>query len=185
MNAKLFYLWLVLPVIPCFGQRIITCSQGEAFWYIPGETAIAVPLQGDIAQGNRPELINIDDKAVQYAAVPKSKYTKTADIEILADFVGDESAEVFLKNSQGIAMQLTETKLKTGKVALTWSFKAAESKNKNLESQVFIYTIIDDMIFGLGSPQFRGQKPDDIEKFLIDLISNTKVVESRDKLCKK
>ena len=57
-----------------WSQSLQKCNDGNVFWLIPVSTnqGYAVKLRGDIDLSAQPDILNIDDKALQYIMLAKA-----------------------------------------------------------------------------------------------------------------
>jgi hypothetical protein len=183
---SLLFVALLAFTLPSRGQGIVKCSSGKTFWYI-SENCInyAVPLSGDIAQGNRTNLINVEDKALEYSVTCKEEFEKqgSSDNLVLIQFGAAQTTHLRDIYKPPFDVQMKYSTLTSGQAVLLWYYKLPEGASRQVETQLFVDVVIDDAIFGLGSPQFHGQDFDDIKDFLMKAIATIQIVENKECLC--
>jgi hypothetical protein len=186
----LFMIAALLFPIPAASQSIIKCNEKVVFWIIPDNNIYyTVKLTGDIDLSPQEDVLNIDDKALQYILINKNIYNE-------AD--GDNSEQILLSryvNGEDLYLHSIFTDLgdidseyidlPTGKKALLWCFTLPKGKNKEVIAQYFVNIIINDTIFGLGCPQFAEQDAKSTKQLLIKAIETVKTVTNTDDLCNK
>ena len=86
-----------------------------------------------------------------------------------------------LAHNEKLNIEMSKAALPGG-TALIWSFDMPPSVSAEVKKQIFIDVVIGDKIFGLSSSQFVDQTYDEVEDFLIRIISSLKKVKDADEL---
>jgi len=192
MRIFLLFLKIVFIVYTTYAtpQSIIKCSNNTTYWIIPDNNYnYAIRLQGDIDLSNQYDILNIDDKALQYVLLDKVLYTdkntKNSHTAILSEYVAMES-DLLMAKFKGKTHIHSEIKTtSTGKTVILWHFTLPEGKDREVTAQLFADVIIGDKIFGLGAPLFAGQDLDSLKSFLMDAIATIDTVKNMNALCRK
>jgi hypothetical protein len=178
----LLYL-LLLSAIPLLAQNLIKCDDGSSYWVLKGKGKLfTVKLHGDVAPGNIPQLLNIEETGLHYNILNKSEYQKKgaggSDAAVLTRFVQGEQKFLGDKRKPEYALK----KLPSGKNCLLWHhdwFGADEAT----EQQVHVTVVLNDVIIWLSAPKFVGQDRDKIESFLLETIATLRVIKDTKGLC--
>lgn len=181
---------LLLGFIPAnlSAQYIIECSNDTTFWIINDRNTIySVKLHGDIAESKIPELLNVEDMALQYVLLDKNQFMEddgdNTELSILKRYVEEETKYLSGKFPKPFEVLTEVYTISTGKEFILWYYKLPEGKSKEVISQLFINTIIDNTIIGFGSPQFIDHDFETIKNFLVDTISTLSVIQDTNSLC--
>jgi hypothetical protein len=195
MSLKLINIYSAFILFACTqtvsAQEIITCEDDDTtYWVITNNNIhYSVSLHGDIAKSKTPDLLNVEDMALQYIILDKEGYTdkkeENTDISILVRYVSSEAEYLSGIFPDSFEIQTQTGKTASGKEFLLWQYKIPEGRSKEVISQFFVNTIIGDKIFGLGSPQFIDHNPDTIKKFLTSTLDTLAIVKNIDSLCEK
>lgn len=193
MNMKpviIIVLIIELFSAPICAQHIIDCNNNTTFWIITHrDIKYSVKLHGDIAESKIPELLNVEDMALQYVILDKKEFMQNEcddnDLSILKYYVEGEAKYLSNKFPKPFEVQMEIYTIPTGEKFLLWYYKLPEGKNKEVIAQIFISTIIDDTIIGFGSPQFIDHDFEDIKTFLVETISTLSVIRDINSLCDK
>lgn len=164
-------------------QNLIKCDDGSSYWVLKGKGKLfTVKLHGDVAPGNIPQLLNIEETGLHYNILNKSEYLKKgaggSDAAILTRFIQGEQKFLGEKRKPEYALK----KLPSGKNCLIWHhdwFGADEAT----EQQVHVTIILNDTIVWLSAPKFVGQDLAKIESFLLETIATLKVIKDTKGLC--
>lgn len=191
MKPFILFLKILMMVFAtnCISQTLIKCKDRLAYWVIPdNQFHYSVKLTGDIDLSNHPEILNIDEKALQYVLLNKDTYIKkdenNDESTILLRYVAGETLYLRNKfNNQHLDTHNDIIKFDSGKIAIIWYFKMPEGKNKEVIAQLFADIVIDGRIFGLGTPLFAGQDFDALATFLLETIETIEKVKNPDILC--
>ena len=190
---KLKFLFVIIACVTVFarsvGQEIVTCNPGTVYWYIEdGNHSYTIDLYGEVVETSHPNVINVEDKALQYLIVTKEPYTVEEDDntnqDILIRFATKEAEHVGKTLGCSINPMMQVATYEGGPVILLWHFAMPEGKNKEVERQYYANIIIGDNIFGLGSPQFFGMNPSDTQNFLLNTLASLREIPDKKDLCK-
>ena len=165
-----------------YGQQIETCDSVTSFWIIEKDnTYYSLKLNGDVEVTNKESIISINDYVLQYNIVGKDKYTtggkKLKEIDILLNYVSSELKYISGQFKTELETMAQKAPLSEDKDVVIWWYKMPEGMNEQVINQLFACIIIDDKIFGIGSPQFTDQNFGQIRDFLMDEISTLKNVK--------
>lgn len=184
-----FIIILLLQLSPIWSQSLQKCSDGSVYWLIPGNTSgFAVKLRGDIDLSAQPDILNIDDKALQYILPDTAAYVDDgndkSDTEILNRYVVGET--MYLRERFGENLEVHSEHLTTsdGKEFVLWRYLLPEGSNSEVTSVVFAVILIDKEIFGLGSPQFADLELIPIKNLLTNAIGTVFRTTLTATLCK-
>lgn len=189
MKSIIIYLLLLLTHFPkSNAQSIIKCDHNTSFWLIEDNTInYAVELHGDIAKSKIPDLINIEDKALQYIILDKIHFIKEGenieDSVVLSRYVAEESEYLSYLFPKPFNVETQIGTLPSGKHFLLWWYKIPEGRSKEVAAQVFVNVIEGEILFGLGSPQFIDLNLEDIKTFLINTIATLSIIKNKNSLC--
>lgn len=179
------YCLLLLFAASSAGQSLVKCEDKSSFWVIKSKGKIfTIHLHGDVAPGDVPELVNVEETALHYNLLDKSGYLKkgsgSSDPAVLTRFIKGEEKVL------GEKMKPTYKilKLPSGKPYLLWHHDW-HGTEEAVEQQVHATIILGETIVWLSAPKFTGQDIAKIEAFLMETIANVKVVKSVKDLCKK
>ncbi|HYD92830.1 MAG TPA: hypothetical protein VEA37_15250 [Flavobacterium sp.] len=173
-----------------YGQSIIKCSPQEIYWYIKGETAnYAIKLSGDIAEGNFSDLLNVEDKVLQYQVLDANYYfeknSENSEEDILKRYYEGETAHLAEMYGKPMDIQMQMIFTEAEKLVMLWNYKIPEGASEQVESQLMANVVFGDKIFLLASPQLNWQEFNDVKAFLTEAITNTRPVEGESGLCSK
>lgn len=175
----------------CASQSLIKCDGRFAYWVIPdGDFYYAVRLNGDIDLSAQSDILNVNEKALQYILLEKEQYViknkENNDQNILLRYTDGEA--IHLRDRYNVHTLETYSEIITfhsGKIAVFWYFKLPEGKNKEVTAQLFADIVLDDRIVGLGTPLFAGDDFDAAKVFLLETIDTIDKVKNPDTLCHK
>ena len=173
-----------------YGQSIIKCSPKEIYWYVKGETAnYAVRLSGDIAEGNFSDLLNVEDKVLQYQVLDASYYfeknSENSEEDILKRYYEGEAAHLAEMYGKPMEIQMNMVFTEAEKLVMLWHYKLPKGASEQVESQLMANVVFGDKIFLLASPQLNWHEFNDIKAFLTEAITNTRQVAGESGLCGK
>jgi hypothetical protein len=189
MKSIIIYLLLTLALsIKSYAQRIIKCNNNTSFWFITDNTInYTVKLYGDISKSKMPDIINIEDKVLQYLILDKIHFVEKegdhSDTAILSNYIAGETKYLADKFSKPFDVQMQIRTLPSGKPFLLWWYKLPEGSSEEVVAQVFTNVIIGDILFGLGSPQFIEDDLESIKIFLTSSITTLSIVKNEKSLC--
>lgn len=169
-------------------QYIIDCNNNTTFWVINDRgIQYSVKLHGDIAESKIPELLNVEDMALQYVLIDKKRFIEdkgdNTELSILKRYVEEETKYLSGKFPKPFEVLMEIYTIPTGQKFLLWYYKLPEGKSKEVISQLFINTIIEDTIIGFGSPQFIDHDFEAIKNFLVETISTLNIIKDTNSLC--
>jgi hypothetical protein len=167
-------------------QSLVRCNDKVTYWVIPdGKYYYTVKLRGDIDLSHQHDILNVDDKALQYTLADTSRYTnKENDESILVRYITEETIYLRSKfNTSSLNSYREIISLSSGKTAVLWYFELPEGKNKEVMAQLFANVVIGNRIFGLGSPLFAGEDFDALRVFLTEGIATATITEQTESLC--
>lgn len=190
---KPFILFLKIAVavftINATPQSLVECSDKTSYWVIPDDNCYyTIKLKGDIGLSRQHDILNVNEKALQYVLLDKNRYSvkDSNDESVLLKYTAIEAAYLRGKFSAPSLNINTETiTLSSGKSAILWYFELPEGKNTAIVAQIFASTVLGNKIFGLGSPLFSGEDFDTLRLFLLDALNDTAAVISPNMLCKQ
>lgn len=191
---KLFLLFFKIAAIvfttTTAAQSIIKCNDKITYWVIPDRNCnYTIKLKGDIDLSNQRDILNVDDKALQYTLLDKNRYTdansENRDAAILSKYTAIESDYLQDKFNGEIEIFMEMKTLSTGKTVILWYFNLPKGKNKEVSAQLFADIVIGDRIFGLGTPLFTGQDFNTVRSFLLEAITTITKVKNTNALCNK
>lgn len=192
---KLIVLFLKLFILACTtnsaSQSLVKCEGRLSYWVIPDNDSYhAIRLNGDTDLSVQPEILNVNEKALQYILLDKEQYVIKAkennDQNILLRYTDGEA--IHLRDKFRVRSLDTHSEIiafHSGKTAVFWYFKLPEGKNKEVTAQLFADIIIGDRIFGLGTPLFAGDDFEAAKVFLLEAIDTVSTVKNTDNLCRK
>lgn len=171
-------------------QSIIKCDNNTSFWLITDNSInYTVKLYGDIAKSKMPDIINIEDKALQYIVLNKIHFIEkngdSSDTSILSNYIAGETKYLLDKFPKPFDVEMQISTLPSGRHFLLWWYKLPEGSSKEVVAQIFVNVIIGDILFGLGSPQFIDDDIKLIKDFLIDTIDTLSIVKNKNSICDK
>lgn len=189
-SFMLFFKVMIAAFSPnCASQSLIKCNDRQAYWAIPDNNIYyTIRLEGDIDLSSQPDILNVNERALQYILLEKEQYIlkngENNDESILIRYTEGEAA--YLRNkykSETLDIYSEMIKFHSGKTAVFWYFKLPEGKNKEVTAQLFADIIIGERILGLGTPLFAGEDPEAAKIFLLQTIDTTNKVKNPDTLC--
>lgn len=189
MKPIIIYLFLLLiPIFRSTAQSIVKCDDNTSFWLIEDNSIdYSLKLYGDVAKSNMPDLINIENRILQYIILDKihfiDKKEQSDENSILSNYVAGETKHLLDKFPKPFEIEMQLSTLSSGKPFLLWWYKLPEGSSKEVVAQVFINIIIGDILFGLGSPQFLEDDIESIKHFLVETIATLSVVKNKNTLC--
>ncbi|MHA3789659.1 hypothetical protein ACX0HA_15725 [Flavobacterium hauense] len=168
-------------------QSLIKCSDKTSYWIIPdSKKNYAIKLTGDIDLSSQHDILNVNDMALQYTLISKQQYSGKADNDktILLSYIAGETDYLRSKFRQHSFDVYPEVLLlNSDKTAVFWYFYLPDDKNKEVKAQLFINTIEEETIFGLGAPLFTENEFDSVKSFLIETLSSLTTVKNPELLC--
>lgn len=182
--------FILLSPFYALSQTLTKCSDGNVFWLIPDENSAhyAVKLRGDIDLSAQPDILNIDDKALQYILLDSRQYIEqgkdNSDKEILNRYVDGEAAYLRERFGENLEIYSELQTTPEGKAFILWRYLLPHGSNKEVTSLVFADIVMDTEIFGLGSPQFADMELTPIKNLLINAISTVFKTSGTESLCK-
>lgn len=192
---KPIILFLKLLIVVCTtnstSQSLVKCEGRQSYWVIPdGDSYYAIRLNGDTDLSVQPEILNVNEKALQYILLDKEQYVikskENNDQNILLRYTDREKIRLYDKfRVRSLDIYSEIITFHSGKTAVFWHFKLPEGKNKQVTAQLFADIIIGDRIFGLGTPLFAGEDFDGAKVFLLETIDTVSTVKDPDSLCHK
>lgn len=169
-------------------QSLVKCNNSMVYWIIPDNDLLyAITLKGDIDLSENPDIININDTALQYILLDKSNYfdNKNDDESVLLRYIATEKIHlqnIFVTRSLIINSEIVSLP-SLGKKAVFWSFDLPEGKNNEVASQLFINIISENSIFGLGTPLFTDYDFNEAKRLLIDTLDSLHTIKNIESLC--
>ncbi len=184
MKKLVAILLLLITISHVYGQQLEKCDSVNSFWIIEKDKTIyTLKITGKVTTTERENVISIDDYALQYLVVDKEKYEnkgkEETELEILVNYVSSEINYMSAQYKTTLETQALQAPLTSKKDVIVWWYKMPEGLNEQVSSQIFASIIIDDKIFGVGSPQFNDQKLEDIRDFLMDILSTLRKVDKK------
>lgn len=180
---------MVLFTINTTPQSLVKCSDRTSYWVIPDDNYYyTIKLHGDIGLSHQHDVLNVNEKALQYVLLDKNPYSvkDSNDESILLKYTEGETTYLRGKfNAPSLNINIEMITLSSGKSAILWYFDLPEGKNTAVVAQIFVSTVLGNKIFGLGSPLFSGEDFDTLRLFLLDALNDTAAVVSPDMLCKQ
>lgn len=168
-------------------QSLVRCNDKVTYWIIPdGNYFYTVKLKGDIDLSHQHDILNVDDKALQYILVDASLYMNKENDEesILVRYTTEEIIYLRSKfNTPSLNVYKEIIHISSGKTAIIWYFELPEGKNKEVTAQLFANVLLGNRIFGLGSPLFAGEDFDAVRVFLTEGIATANINEQTESLC--
>lgn len=189
MKSIIIYLFLLLiSTFKSTSQSLIKCGDNISFWLITDNSInYAVKLNGDISYSNMSDLINIEERVLQYTIQDKIHFIdenkNTNEIAILSNYVTGEAKHLLDEFSKPFNIEMHISKLPSGKPFLLWWYKVPYEENKEVVAQFFVNIIVGDVVFGLGSPQFTDDDTESTKVFLIETINTLSIVKNKNTLC--
>lgn len=189
MKPIIIYLFLLLTLIfKSTAQSIVKCDDTTSFWLITDNSInYSIKLYGDVAKSNMPDLINIENRILQYIILDKIHFIdpkqESDENSILSNYVAGETKYLLDKFPKPFEVEMQLSTLPSGKPFLLWWYKLPEDGSEEVIAQVFINVIMGDIIFGLGSPQFIDDDIESIKDFLTNTMKTLSVVTNKDSLC--
>lgn len=189
MKPIIIYLFLLLnPIFKSTAQSIVKCDDNSSFWLIEDNSInYSFKLYGDVAKSNMPDLINIEDRILQYIILDKihfiEKKEESDENYILSNYVAGETKHLLDKFSKPFQVEMQLSTLPSGKPYLLWWYKLPEGSSEEVIAQAFINVIMGDIIFGLGSPQFLEDDIESTKHFLVETIATLSIVKNKNTLC--
>jgi len=182
----------ILITLATIGQKLNTCSIKRAYWtFDKSGSFLAVQLPGNAKVTERSNVVTIGNYALQYVIADKKNYLKglddTTGLMPLISYARSEGGYMSEQFNEKLNIEMSKAALPGG-TALIWSFDMPPSVSAEVKKQIFIDVVIGDKIFGLSSSQFVDQTYDEVEDFLIRIISSLKKVKDADELaglCRK
>ena len=190
---QLVVFFIILASAVCVnGQKLYTCNLKRAYWtFDKNGSFLAVQLPGNAKPTERSNVITIGNYALQYVIVDKRNYLKgladTTGVMPLISYAQSEGGYMSEQFNEKLNIEMSKAPLPDG-TALIWSFDMPPHISAEVKKQIFIDVVIGDKIFGLSSSQFVDQTYDEVEDFLIRVISTLKKVNNADefaRLCGK
>lgn len=181
---------LIISIIalPSAAQEIIQCSPEAIYWYIEDEgKKYTLNLYGDVATSTHPNVINVEDKALQYLIARKAPFLaeeSNSNSDILVRFADDETAHINELFKTTLEVDMKMATFDDGLQVLLWQFAMPEGNNEEVERQIYANTIVGDIIFGLGSPVFHGQDSTDTVDFILNTLASLRTVADKKSVCK-
>jgi|GEM_PF-3174432 len=181
---------MALSAYTGYGQSIIKCTNNEIYWYIKGDEAnYAVGLSGDIAEGNFSDLLNVEDKMLQYQVLDKKFYleenSENTDEDVLKRYYAKEAAQLAEMYGKPVEIQMQMMLSEAEKLIMLWHYKTPKGASEQVEAQLMANVVFGDRIFLLASPQLNWHEFDDVKTFLIKAITNTRTAADENSLCGK
>lgn len=190
-DYEIFYAFLRIAAITlttnAAPQSLVRCNDKVTYWVIPdGNDYYTVKLKGDIDLSHQHDILNVDEKALQYILLDTSHYTtkKNDDESILLSYLAEET--IYLRSKfKNPSLNVYEEiiPLNKEKKAVFWYFELPEGKNKEVTAQLFAHVIVGKRIFGLGSPLFAGEDFDALRVFLLEGIATANTTDQTETLC--
>jgi hypothetical protein len=190
---KPFILFLKIAVVVlttnATAQSLVKCNDQIAYWVINDASHhYAVRLQGDIGLSKQPDILNVNEKALQYVLLDKNPYIlkkgMNDDENVLLRYIDGEKNPLLNKfNVKSLEAGREIIILSSGKTAVLWYFMLPEGKNKEVKAQLFADMVIGDRIFGLGVPLFVGENFEAARVFLLNALDGTETVKNPEALC--
>ena len=123
MNMKpviIIVLIIGLFSAPISAQHIIDCNNNTTFWIINHhDIKYSVKLHGDIAESKIPELLNVEDMALQYVVLNKKEFIQNecdnSDLSMLKYYVEGETKYLSNKFPKPFEVQMEVYTTPTGK----------------------------------------------------------------------
>ncbi|AWH85235.1 hypothetical protein HYN59_08940 [Flavobacterium album] len=180
-------LYLLLALIPfaltAQTKNLVKCEDKSSYWVIKSKGKIfTIHLHGDVAPGDVPELMNVEEMALHYNLLDKSAYLKKGggsnDAAVLTRFIKGE--EKVLGDKMKPVYKIL--KLPSGKPFLLWHHDW-HGTEEMVEQQVHATIVLGEAIIWLSAPKFTGQDIAQIEAFLTETIGSVKAVKSVKDLC--
>ena len=169
-------------------QSLVKCNNSMAYWIIPDNDLLyAIALKGDVDLSENPDIININETALQYILLDKLNYLdkKNDDEPLLLRYITTEQEHLrnfFAPRSLLITSEIILLP-SLGKNAVFWSFDLPEGKNNEVASQLFINIISENSIFGLSTPLFTDYDFNEAKRLLIDTLDSLHTIKNIESLC--
>jgi hypothetical protein len=191
MKPLILFLKIAVVVLTtnATAQSLVKCNDKIAYWVINDASYhYAVRLQGDIDLSKQPDILNVNEKALQYVLLDKNRYlhkdVKNDDESLLLRYIDGEKDPLLNKfNVKSLEAGREMIILSSGKTAVLWHFMLPEGKNKEVKAQLFADMVIGERIFGLGVPLFAGEDFDTARIFLLNALDTTETVKNPEALC--
>lgn len=181
---------MVLFITNLPAQSLVKCNNNMAYWIIPDNDLLyAIALKGDVDLSENPDIININETALQYILLDKSNYLdkKNDDEPLLLRYIATEQEHlrnIFATRSLLITSEIILLPA-LGKKAVFWSFDLPEGKNSEVVSQLFLNIVSEGNILGLGTPLFTDSDFSEAKKLLIDALETLHTIPNTESLCQE
>lgn len=169
-------------------QQLQPCAK-STFWIIEdGNSFLTIELVGKVKKTDHSNLVAVGNNVLQYLIVEKPELvdskSKNNKLQILIKHATNELQYISEQLGAQLDGKLQKTALVNGEEVLLWSYAMPDGMNKDVTTQVFVSKVINNKLFSLSSPQFKGKELEKVQDFLFDTMVSVQAIKKKKQLYK-